>query len=64
MKRDEERLIQNMVHSFGDALFTTIHEAKKESGKAKEGRPKVYDRWDRFADAVTAYFDYRRKQEQ
>lgn len=46
---------QELARAFGDALFTTIHEAQKPHGKASNGRPKVYARWEAFAMLVCAF---------
>lgn len=47
-----EEEIRLLIEAFGMALFTTIHEATKPSGKASKGRVKARKYWSAFASRV------------
>lgn len=47
-----EAEVRLLIEAFGMALFTTIHEATKPSGKAKVGRVKARKYWSAFASQV------------
>lgn len=42
-------LFEDVCVAFTDMLYTTIHEARKPSGRAKAGRVKAYAKARRFA---------------
>ena len=44
-----------LIEAFGMALFTTIHEATKPSGKAKVGRVKARKYWSAFASRAIKF---------